>query len=79
MEIHFQKLTIAEPRHEWIHATLSRAKVPGGWLVSVFWSSIQAGGTSLMFYPDPNHDWDGNSLPGDLQQHHAHVHHATVS
>jgi hypothetical protein len=77
MEIHFEKLTVAEPRHEWVHATLSRAKVPGGWLVSVFWCAIQGGGTSLMFYPDPNHEWDGNSLPHEIQQGHAR--HASVT
>lgn len=27
-----------------------RAKVPGGWLVSI-------GGTCLAFYPDPGHEW----------------------
>jgi hypothetical protein len=32
-----------------------RAKVPGGWLVS-------AGG-GVAFYPDPQHSWDGASLP----------------
>ena len=35
-----------------------RAKVPGGWLVLV------AGGNGgLTFYPDPEHRWDGCSLP----------------
>ena len=33
---------------------LARAKVPGGWLV--------ASGTSVTFYPDPGHAWDGSSL-----------------
>jgi hypothetical protein len=33
----------------------SRAKVPGGWLIS-----ITNGG--MTFYPDPNHAWDGASL-----------------
>ena len=32
-----------------------RAKVPGGWFV-------QFGGNSF-FYPDPEHTWDGSSLP----------------
>ena len=34
-----------------------RAKVPGGWLVLV---TNNARG--LMFYPDPEHKWDGGSL-----------------
>ncbi len=36
---------------------LWRAKVPGGWLVML--STCQG----ITFYPDPNHVWDGNSLP----------------
>ncbi len=34
-----------------------RAKVPGGWLVSVQWDD----GASLTFYPDPEHQWDPNN------------------
>ena len=34
---------------------LFRAKVPGGWFVYV--------GESCFFYPEPEHKWDGNSLP----------------
>ena len=33
-----------------------RAKVPGGWLVA-------AGGAGLAYYPDPEHQWDGTTLP----------------
>ena len=36
--------------------TVSRAKVPGGWLVFARWGSNLAGAT---FYPDPNHQWSG--------------------
>ena len=35
---------------------LFRAKVPGGWLVL-------SPAVSITFYPDPEHEWDGNSLP----------------
>ncbi len=35
-----------------------RAKVPGGWLV--LWNGS---GCALAFYPDPDHRWDGASLP----------------
>jgi len=38
-----------------------RAKVPGGWLVVVQASS--SGGTGITFYPDPDHRWDGGTLP----------------
>ena len=38
-----------------------RAKVPGGWLViSQFLIGTAHG---LVFLPDPNHEWDGGSLP----------------
>lgn len=33
-----------------------RCKVPGGWLVIVY-------GSGMAFYPDPEHKWDGSSLP----------------
>ena len=36
-----------------------RAKVPGGWFVKV--DRTDAGGA--FFYPDPEHTWDGSSLP----------------
>ena len=39
-----------------------RAKVPGGWL------TLTSKGTNtetlaMAFYPDPQHEWDGNTLP----------------
>ena len=37
-----------------------RAAVPGGWLVLV---KFPKDGPSLTFYPDPDHSWDGSSLP----------------
>lgn len=40
--------------------TVRRARVPGGWLVTV--ASYSDGETSVTFYPDPDHEWDGNSL-----------------
>ena len=36
--------------------SMHRAKVPGGWL-------IRASDNSAFFYPDPEHLWDGSSLP----------------
>ena len=38
--------------------TVSRARVPGGWLVFTRWGANLAG---AMFYPDPNHEWNGAS------------------
>ena len=35
-----------------------RAKVPGGWLLTK-WNET----ASPTFYPDPDHRWDGSSLP----------------
>jgi hypothetical protein len=37
--------------------SLWRSKVPGGWIIRL------AHGEGLAFYPDPEHKWDGNSLP----------------
>jgi hypothetical protein len=37
------------------NAPTTRAKVPGGWLVTV-------AGCGVAFYPDPKHRWDGASL-----------------
>jgi hypothetical protein len=36
--------------------TVSRAKVPGGWLILI-------NGSAATFYPDPEHAWDGTTLP----------------
>ncbi|MEM9511073.1 MAG: hypothetical protein AAF978_00060 [Cyanobacteria bacterium P01_E01_bin.48] len=38
-----------------------RAKVPGGWLVAVRCGGGE--GAGVTFYPDPEHQWDGSSLP----------------
>jgi len=38
-----------------------RAKVPGGWLVLSQFHVGTAHG--VVFLPDPNHTWDGGSLP----------------
>ncbi len=44
--------------HEGVSAT--RAKVPGGWMVFVIHQGEPAG---ALFYRDPNHRWDGETLP----------------
>jgi hypothetical protein len=38
-----------------------RTKVPGGWLVFTVFGEGE--GAGLTFYPDPQHTWDGSSLP----------------
>lgn len=42
---------------------MERASVPGGWLLRVSIPFIQGGWviSSMMFYPDPGHSWDGAS------------------
>jgi len=40
------------------NVSIYRVKVPGGWLVSV--KGYQQAGVT--FYPDPKHQWNGNSL-----------------
>jgi hypothetical protein len=41
-----------------------RTKVPGGWLIySCSVVKQERTDQRITFYPDPNHEWDGNSLP----------------
>jgi|RhiMetdeSRZDD1v2_1073273.scaffolds.fasta_scaffold2815378_1 hypothetical protein len=40
-----------------------RSKVPGGWLVETSRSTQNGIGVGLAFVPDPNHEWNGGSLP----------------
>jgi len=40
-----------------------RSKIPGGWLVETKQTSSNGVGIGLAFVPDPEHKWDGNSLP----------------
>lgn len=62
--LQWHRLAIGEPKHELTYATLHRCKVPGGWLLALLWTPNQYGaGPSLAFIPDPEHKWDGNSLP----------------
>jgi hypothetical protein len=44
-------------------ATTFRANVPAGWFVFIKDSPGQYAYSGLTFYPDPEHKWDGNSLP----------------
>lgn len=44
------------------HVETWRAKVPGGWLVMSIPKNSQLT-VSTTFYPDPQHEWDGSSLP----------------
>ncbi len=37
-----------------------RTKVPGGWLIMC--KDIKGKASGITFYPDPNHEWDGNSI-----------------
>lgn len=38
-----------------------RAKVPDGWIIAIRCGGGEGGGVT--FYPDPNHQWDGGTLP----------------
>jgi hypothetical protein len=42
---------------------LGRARVPGGWLVGRVSGLAVTPDTVLCFVPDPEHLWDGSSLP----------------
>ena len=54
-EIKWEKLKVDESDHCYIN----RCKVPGGWFVN-----FDAKGRLMgyVFYPDPEHQWDGGSL-----------------
>ena len=41
---------------------VGRAKIPGGWLVALMSGTLSAQ-LVLCFVPDPDHRWDGSSLP----------------
>jgi hypothetical protein len=43
-------------------AVISRAKVPGGWLITMAGMRDNPG-LAITFYPDPDHKWNGGSLP----------------
>jgi hypothetical protein len=53
-KLKFQKLDVGST----LPVRLSRAKIPGGWLVVI----TSNAGSGLTFYSDPQHHWDGNSL-----------------
>jgi hypothetical protein len=68
-----QEVEPQQPKLGWeviestIGGTVSRTKVPGGWLVrssrSIHASNGAGTGVGLAFVPDPGHKWDGKSLP----------------
>jgi hypothetical protein len=53
-KLKFEKLDVGST----LSVRMSRAKIPGGWLLVVTSNS----GSGLTFYSDPQHKWDGNSL-----------------
>ncbi len=59
-ELKMEKVDCSYPEgHEkFVH----RSKIPGGWIVI----KDDMRGFGGFFVPDPNHEWDGNSLPGSL-------------
>lgn len=52
----FNELAVGNGSQMW------RAKVPGGWFVRMGAPNTHFP-VSTLFYPDPSHQWDGNSLP----------------
>ena len=43
-----------------VPSSLSRSKIQGGWLV---YGTASNGAPLLVFVPDPEHQWDGSSIP----------------
>jgi len=52
-KLKFEKLDV-----DALSARVSRARIPGGWLLIATSSS----GGGVTFYPDPQHKWDGGSV-----------------
>jgi len=57
-KVNFEKLDVGGG----LSLRLSRAKIPGGWLVI----AISNSGGGFTFYSDPQHKWDGNSLADEV-------------
>jgi hypothetical protein len=57
-KVKFEKLDVGGG----LSLRLSRAKIPGGWLVI----AISNSGGGFTFYSDPQHKWDGNSLADEV-------------
>ena len=55
-KLKFEKLDV-----DIVSSRISRAKLPGGWLLL---STSNSGG-GVTFYPDPEHKWDGGSVADD--------------
>ena len=56
-KLKFEKLDVGST----LSARVSRAKIPGGWLLI----AVSNSGGGLTFYSDPHHKWDGSSLADD--------------
>ncbi len=44
-----------------VEVLLSRAQVPGGWLVLAVCPGSNGHSPSITFYPDPTHSWDATA------------------
>ena len=60
MKIVWFDIPTKKPDGSYGSPSVKRAKVPGGWFVYAVEGDASSG---LTFFPDPNHEWDGNSLP----------------
>ena len=58
-ELTWEKLNSGRKEEKWYESSweVYRAKVPNGWLILI----VERGGVT--FYPDPDHSWNGGSLP----------------
>lgn len=70
MSMKWEKIQSCEPRHEFASGAFYRSPVPGGWLLMIFWQMGHPGGPAMCFYPDPEHEWDGQSLSLKGFEHH---------
>ena len=62
IDLKFEALTVAGDGKGIL--SVSRAKVPGGWLIASYLFAVMSFKTATVtFYLDPDHAWDGGSIP----------------
>jgi hypothetical protein len=65
MKVAWETIDQSVHNHNSPLGVLLRTKVPGGWLVIIAAGPVFKENKSLTFYPDPEHQWDGNSLSSE--------------
>lgn len=59
------KFEVIESSDSSVEFKITRSRIPGGWLVYITHSTCSEAG--CCFVPDPQHEWDGSSLPPEQE------------